>query len=300
MKKLVPVLVLALFFTACKKGQEPPKSKDINKAPHAFVDRFSSTAGHLFVRAGDNGLPGANKPIDMDMVPFITNGLTASGMHTTYYNFDVQSMHPDDIYVFFKKSNPTVEITEQHHVIPSLPGEGDYSDFWRVNKVLVPDYYVPNTLTSEAEIKASGLQIEKTNIIVNCPVVPFGSTASLKFGGGSQQLVICWYNDKAAAYFNFDEAPLTADAMGDVPLADIFVQFNDNAAGPSSGFKAEPATTQTHNVIDSSPGDADYSPLWQVHVIDNADFWSVKDLMTAMNATILNPNAALVNCPVVK
>ncbi len=76
--------------------------------------------------------------------------------------------------------------------------------------------------------------------------------------------------------------------------------FNDNAKGPASGFKTEPGTSQTHNVTDSSPGDADYSPLWQNHVIDNADFDNVKDLPTAMSAHILNDNIGLVNCPVVK
>ena len=300
MKKLFSVLALSLFFIACKKGHEPHSGKDITKAPHAFVDRFNSTSGHLFVRGGDKNLPGPNKPINMDESPFIVHGLNKDGSHTIYYTFDVQPTQPDDIYVFFKQSNPSVEIMEQHHVIPSLPGADDYNDFWVVNKVIVPDNYVPNTLTSEEEIKASGFQIEKTNMLVNCPVVPFGSKADLKFGGGSQQLVICWYKDSAAAYFNFDEAPLTTTSTGEVPIADLFVMFNDNATGPTSGFKTEPGTMQTHNVADSYPGDADYSPLWQNQVIDNADFDKVKDLATAINAHILNPNLGLVNCPIVK
>lgn len=300
MKRLFSIAALIMIFGACKKGQESPKGKDINKAPRVSVDRFNSSSGHIFVRGSDINLPGPNEPINMDKAPFIVNGLTKNGAPSTYYTFDVQSPHPDDIYVFFKKSNPLVEITEQHHVIPSLPGEGDYTDFWVVNKVIVPDNYVPNTLTSEDEINASGYSIEKTNMIVNCPVVPFGSTAKLKWGGGSQKLVICWYKDSASAYFNFDEAPLASTASGDVPIADIFVMFNDNAAGPSSGFKTEPGTTQTHNVLDSSPGDADYSPLWANHVLDNADFEQVKNLATAQSAHELNPNLGLVNCPVVK
>ncbi len=300
MKKLFSVLAFAAIFTACKKDHEPHSGKDITKAPHVSVDRFNSSSGTLFVRAEDNNLPLPNAPVNFDEGPFITHGFTASGALTIYYNFDVQPSEPDDIYVFFRKSSPNVEVTEQHHVIPSLPGADDYNDFWVVNKVIVPDNYVPNTLTSEEEIFASGFPIEKTNIIVNCPVIPFGSKASAKFGGGSNEPVICWYKDSAAAYFNFDEAPLIATPDGKVPIADIYVQFNDNSTGPSSGFKTEPGTTQTHNVIDAYPGEPDYSPLWQVHVIDNADFDKVKNLETALQANILNPNAALVNCPIVK
>jgi hypothetical protein len=301
MKKLLFWLLSSgLLFSACKKNHFHVKPKDINKAPRAIIDRFNNSSGHLFVRSGDNNLPGPNAPINMDESPFITNGLTAGGNPTTYYNFDVQSTDPDDIYVFFKQSSPDVEVTAQNHVLPSVPGVGDYNDFWVVNKVMVPDNYVPNTMTSEEDILASGLPIVKTNIIVNCPIVPFGSTANIKYGGGTNDLTVGWYKDSAVAYFNFAEAALTATSAGEVQVADIYVQFNDNAAGPSSGFKTEPGTLQTHNVIDASPGDADYSPLWQVHVVDNADFMQVHDLSSAMAANILNENAALVNCPVVK
>ena len=301
MKKVLSILALAIVFVACKKDHDPLQGKDITKAPKVSVDRFNSSSGTLFIRsAKSNLLPAANAPINFDVIPFITNGLTASGVHTTYYNLDVHPTQPDDIYVFFKTSSPNTEITEQRHVIPSLPGNPNYNDFWQVSKVMVPDYYVPNTLTSEAEILASGLKIVKTNMIVNCPVVPFGSNAAMKYGGGTNQLVVGWYNDSAVAYFNFAETSLIATSNGQVPIDDIYVQFNDNAAGPASGFKTEPGTSQTHNVIASSPGSTDYTPLWQVHVVDNAYFNQVSNLTTAMSANILNQNAALVNCPVVK
>ena len=300
MKKLFSILTLSVFVFACKKDHDPQHGKDINRAPKVSVDRFNSLSGHLFVRTEKNSLPAANAQINFDVMPFITNGLSANGTHTTYYNFDVHPTQSDDIYVFFKTSSPDIELTAQQHIIPSLPGNPNYNDFWQVSKVMVTDNYVPNTLTSEAEILASGFKIVKTNVIVNCPVVPFGSTASQKFGGGTNKLVIGWYNDSAVAYFNFAESLLMATSTGQVPIDDIYVEFNDNAQGPASGFKTEPGTTQTHNVIASSPGGADYTPLWQIHVVDNADFNNVFNLTTAMSATILNHNAALVNCPVVK
>ena len=56
---------------------------------------------------------------------------------------------------------------------------------------------------------------------------------------------------------------------------------------------------QTHNVVDSLPGDAGYSPLWDVDVYDNASFDSVHDLASVQAAPILAMGVALVNCPVV-
>ena len=300
MRRVILVLAAAAIFGACKKDSTVPTSKDIATAPHVSVDRFSSTFGHLFVRSATNGLPAANAPISFDVAPFITTGFSSTGAATMYYNFDVLPTQTDDIYVFFKASSPTIELTAQNHVLPSLPGMSGYNDFWQVSKVLVPDNYVVNSLTSEDAIRASGYSIQKTTNIVNCPVVPFGSTAVIKYGGGSNQLVAGWYKDSAVVYFSFEEAPITVNTAGQVPTAQIYVTFNDNTTGPASGFKTEAGTVQTHNVLDSAPGSAVYSPLWQVHVVDNTAFSSVKNLSTAIAAKSLNPNAALVNCPVVK
>ena len=88
-----------------------------------------------------------------------------------------------------------------------------------------------------------------------------------------------------------------------VPTSPIYVMFNINPdqqdGGPGSGFKTEPGTTQTHNVVATLPGDAGYSPLWLVSVLDNAAFDSVTDLASAAAATVLGAGVATVNCPIV-
>jgi hypothetical protein len=299
MKHLFVLGFLSLSVASCKKDStNNGKGKDINTAPKVSVDRFSAAAAHLFVR-NESNLPATNAPINMDQAPFITNGLSPNGTNTTYYNLDVQSATPDDIYVFFKTDGST-KVAGQNNVIPTKPGDMGYSDFWRVNKVIVPDSYVPNSLTNESAILASGYSITKTTMVVNCPVVPFGSTAALQYGGGSQSLTFGWYKDSSVAYFNFAEKALTVPLSGMVPTPAIYVMFNDNNAGPASGFKTEPGTSQAHNVISVSPTDAGYSPLWQVVVINNSYFDKQTNLATALQGPVLNPNAALVNCPVVK
>jgi hypothetical protein len=271
----------------------------------AKVDRFSAVAGHLFVRNETNDLPASNKPIYFDREPFITKGLDRTGAIVKYYNFDVQPTSPDDIYVFFKEGSST-PVRGQINVIPTIPGDAGYNDFWVVNKVTVPNNYIPNSLRSESQILASGYKITKTTKIVNCPVVPFGSVANKsKISGVRTPLTIGWYKGKFVAYFQFDEAEITATASGMIPTDDIYVMFNidpsptNPASGPASGFKTVQGTTQTHNVLASLPGDSDYTPLWRVDVISNVNFDLVKNLMTAESLPS-SPAGANVNCPVVK
>lgn len=304
MKKLnlfVLGVSVALFFISCNNDDDSVivASKDINTAERQSIDRFSSTAGHLMVRNATNGLPAANAPIDFDNQPFITTGLDRNGMSITYYNFDIQSTTPAPIYVFFKQGESS-PLAGQNNIVGVIPGDANYNDFWNVVKVTVPDNYVSNSVTSESAVLSSGFLIEETAIIVNCPIVPFGSTASRSFTVGQpSELTLGWYNNKAVAYFNFSEASLSETASGMVPVSPIYVMFNDNAAGPSSGFVVEPNTSQTHNVLGTIPGDINYSPLWSVLVLDNANFASVSDLSTASSFpnTVAGAN---VNCPVVK
>ena len=302
-KLLFFVFLGGLIVTSCSKDDDvtvsPITGKDINIAEKVSVDRFSATAGHLMVRTATNGLPVANAAINFDNAPFITTGFDRTSAVTSYYNFDVQPISPDDIYVFFK-SGATTPISGQNNIIPTIPGDSGYNDFWVVNKVIVPDTYVPNSITSESEVLGSGYTVTKTNMIVNCPVVPFGSTAAKsKDAGVASVLTLGWYKGKAVAYFNFGESAITATASGKVPVSPIYVMFNDNTTGPASGFRVETGTMQTHNVLATIPTDAEYSPLWNVLVIDNSHFSMVSNLTTAQSFTSMAAGAT-VNCPTVK
>lgn len=274
----------------------------LENAERASIDRFSESAGHLHIRTATNGLPAANFAVDFDKAPFITTGLTEDGRSVQYYNFDVQATEPAPIYVLFFEgaSSP---VPGQINIINAIPGEAGYNDFWRVIKVTVPASYVANSVKSFDDIVAGNYVLTPTDMIVNCPVVPEGSTATKRLNGESPELSKGWYRNKLVFYFNFG-APLKPTATGKVPTSPIYVTFNINpgqeSGGPSSGFKTEPNKLQTHNVIATIPGDTSYSPLWAVSVYDNGSFDSVKDLDTVLDAEILAPHVADVNCPVVE
>ncbi|MBU0509155.1 hypothetical protein KKH27_10005 [bacterium] len=272
-------------------------------APVVSVDRFSDAAAHLFRRSDNPMLPAPNAPINFDAgAPFITRGLGPSGHSVQYYNLDVQPTSPAPIYVLFR-TGETSPVASQLNIIDVIPGDAGYNDFWRVHKVTVPANYVANTLTGYDQIMAEGYAIEPTTTLVNCPVVPDGSTASLRYAGESNQLHRGWYEGFVVKYFTFEEHPLMTDPSGMVPLSEILVTFNINpdqtGGGPPSGFRTEMGTDQTHNVVQTLPGDASYSPLWDVDVYDNMDFDAVSDWSSAMSAMTLAEGVATVNCPVV-
>jgi hypothetical protein len=275
---------------------------DPDTAQVVSIDRFSMEAGHLFIRDDSNGLPGPNEPIDFDVEPFITKGLGPNGELISYYNFDVMPTEPAPIWVLFREGEST-PVEGQMNIIDDIPGEADYNDFWEVQKVTVPMDYVANTLTSYTQIMDAGYPIEETTILVNCPVVPEGSTAKLRLGDESPELTVGWYRGMKVYYFNFSEKALMVNESDMVPTSPIYVTFNINpdmeGGGPGSGFVTDPETGRTHNVTATLPEDASYSPLWWVSVYDNADFDNVSDLASAQASNIMAAGVANVNCPVV-
>lgn len=302
--RLVLTLVVAgTAATGCSDDPAGPRREphDPVTAPRVAVDRFGPEFATLFVRTATNGLPAPNAPIDFDQYPFITHGAGPDGQRISYYNFDVLPDVPAPIYVLFREGEAT-PVPGQLNIIDLLPGDADYNDFWRVIRVTVPRDYVANTVASLEEIEDAGYPMEATDMIVNCPVVPAGSTASLRLNGPSG-LIQGWYREQVVSYFTFDEKSLETTAQGRVPVAPIYVTFTINpgepGGGPPSGFLTEPGSDQTHNIVSALPAAADYSPLWNVVAYDNADFGIVIDLSSAQAATVLVPSLGLVNCPIV-
>ena len=77
------------------------------------------------------------------------------------------------IYAFFHSDGTPV--AGQRNVIDVRPMDTEYSDLWRVNKVVVSGTYMANTLKDARSILAARdagqVTVQLTDIYVNCPVV---------------------------------------------------------------------------------------------------------------------------------
>lgn len=277
---------------------------DPDEAPRASIDRFSDEAATLppLMRSNNSDLPGPDEAIDFDQAPFLTQGLGPDGSEVEYYNFDVQPTAPAPIYAFFYENGDSVE--NQLNIVDVVPGDDGYNDFWLVNRVTVPDEYEANTITSVDGISEAGYDVEATETVKNCPIVPEGSTASKQYGDDHDEAPVVegWYDGEVVSYFLFEEDTFETSG-GSMPVSPIYVSFNVNpgqdGGGAASGFMTEEGRAQTHNVVATLPGDAGYSPLWSVNPYDNADFGEVSDLQSATDANILAEGVATVNCPIV-
>jgi hypothetical protein len=282
------LVVLTAVFAACAHPDRsaPPR----RHLP--VIDRFSAAAGHLMVRNTNHALPGPDQPIDLDHPPFITQGLAPDGSFVRYYNFDVQNPKPATLYRL-THAGKREGIAGQLDLVDTLPGDASYSDFWRVAWVEVPDTYTSNRFTSVTQLRASGLPVALSAIAIDCPIVPRGTTAHEATGVKPPAPTELWYRGHRLSCLQFGE-PLVLDNNDLVPTSPIFVTFTKPSA-----FRAEGATTQTHNVVMSVPGDVEYSPLWAVHIYESSAFDSVMNATTALAAPLVNANGPLVNCPIV-
>ncbi len=243
------------------------------------VDRFSAAAGHLMVRGAGGELPAAGAPIDFDRPPFVTQGLSPTGAPVRYYNFDVQSATPAVLYRWVKPG--TREPAGAPDTVTVLPGEPGYSDFWRLALVDLP---AGGPVADPAGLPPATVHLQPQ--ILDCPIVPVGSRA--KLGPVPHALAV---RGGTATCFLFDLA-LTPEPDGTTPTSPIYVTF------AKSGFRTEDGTVQTHNVVFSTPGDLDYSPLWAVHIYDGRAFARVHDAASAADAPQVELGP-LVNCPIV-
>src|ERR1051325_8313082 len=104
---------------AARPATEP---LDPDQAPIASVDRFSEKAAHLQLRTPDNHIPGPNEPVDFDIAPFITQGLSAkTGKPALYYIFDVKTPMPAPLYVLYHDGDDK-PVAGQLDIIDTLPG----------------------------------------------------------------------------------------------------------------------------------------------------------------------------------
>lgn len=301
-------LSLSIFtLAACGDPPVDPPDTGIDpeSAPVAEVDRFSDAFGKLFKRSGpafdpvnvQPVLPAPNAPIDFDTL-FSVKALGPGGEPSIYYALDILPDVPGRAFVFVDGAGARIE--GQLPVLENAPGDEGYNDFVQITEVIVGEDYVRNSLTSvsdiDAAVAAGAVTTAETTRIENWAMVPKGSIATRTFLGARVDGERAWLAGEVASLLIF-ERDLEITSEGTVPTSGIVVIFK-NDESPAEGFEAE-ADGQTHNALETLPGDAGYSSLWAHQRGGLAGFDDVTDFASAL-ANVAGPLPVNVNCPVVE
>lgn len=170
----------------------------------------------------------------------------------------------------------------QRNVIDTVPGRDDYTPLWKVTMLTWKQGVAPRTLRSAAAVRAAlragQLTARKTSVVVNCPVLGFG-----------QELIDGFAKGNPVEYLD----------LGPVKLA------SGNKVAPI--WAVTNGTTAQRNIIDTLPGDADYTPLWAVVMVTWHDGITPRTLRSkadvdaaeAAGEVTLEQTSLVVNCPVV-
>lgn len=292
----------------CAKPEPPfPDAKNPDAVPEAAVDRFQPGFATLFNREGpvfhpeavSAILPEANEPIDMDTY-FLVYALGPDGEKVTYYALDISPDEPSRAFTVHGEDG--APIPGQLPIFESLPGDDGYNDFMHVQEVHVGNQYVANQLTSVAEVEdmaARGVAVIIDNgRIANWAAVPAGTIAERKFDGEPVSGFRAWRGGEVVHFLNFDRN-LSMTPGGKVPASNVAVIF-ENGMDPSEGFAVEPGSDppQTHNALQTLPGQDGYSSLWNHQVGSLQGFDSVTDWESA-TANFQEKLPIAVNCPIV-
>lgn len=270
----------AAFLAAC--GND-----DDDDAPPATGSSGSTGAGGNAGATGATGSGGSGNELALVKGWY-------KGREVQYYDFGTNtplaegnSVLTAPIYAFITgmdaQGNPEL-VEGQHNIIAVVPGDEGYSDLWQVMLVTVGADYVPDSVKSAADVMSGGYEVTETDMFVNCPVVPEGTTLE-----GGEALVQGWYNNEAVFYPDFG-----ANAPVAIP---IWVFITGMAPDGSPQF-----VEGQMNIIDAVPEDPGYSAFWRVNLVTapagyEANMLKSADEIREMQYTVEQTDMN-VNCPV--
>jgi len=172
----------------------------------------------------------------------------------------------------------------QHNIVSLVPGDPGYSDLWQVYLVTVPESYEADSIKSISGLFNGEHTILQTDMFVNCPIVPAGSTLE-----NGMSLTQGWYNDEPVYYFDFGANPKTA-----APIYALITGMDDQ--GNPQFVEGQ------RNIIDVIPGDPGYTAFWQVNLVTVPSDYMANTLQSAddvlSSGYSMMVTDVLVNCPV--
>ncbi len=217
---------------------------------------------------GDDGGYGDDAPSAAteapDAISFEPRRAWYDGESIEYYDLgahsrlDGESVALAEIWVFvrgFDAEGRPRFIAGQPSIVDVVPGDEGYSDLWDVQLVIVPEGRDIGDIRSLDALESSGLEIVSSGMLVNCPIVPLGSTFS-----NGEPLNDAWYRGERAVYPTFGVTAATP-----IPVWTFITGF-DGAGRPIPVPGQDP-------VIDADPDDEDYSQFQRLYYVTvDADY----------------------------
>jgi hypothetical protein len=158
------------------------------------------------------------------------------------------------IHGFDARGNP-VAIRGQRPIFSTIPGLNDYSGVWRLSYVVTADKVKPNEIRDmaslNAAIRARKAAVRLTDITLNLPIVPRGTTLARD----TTQGMLGWYEGRDIQFFDFGQAHLSPLPMW------RFARGVDAAGEPS-------VLSDQNSIVDSVPVAAGYPDLWEISFVD--------------------------------
>ncbi|MGE3174075.1 MAG: hypothetical protein AB7O97_15720 [Planctomycetota bacterium] len=167
-----------------------------------------------------------------------------------------------------------------------------YSAIWEMHAVMVVPWYDPNDpaqrIDTVAEIFGSPLvnEVYQTNIFLNCPVLPNGSTVD----PGSLPLEEAWYNGSVVTLAPYD-------VEDGVSHPQVLFRFANHVG------HTLPSETAPHLVLSRLPGMPFYSSIWEVWTVTVPTGFDVTQLTSVADVKNsgfpITAGKVRLNCPVI-
>jgi hypothetical protein len=307
------VVAAALLLAACGDDATPRADRmDEAMATTAMAvadadDTFPIVTGWVHGEPVDYLLQEISDPGVADMM----RELTGFDVQVVEDLADVPRSALANLYLFMNGVEGPNPFGFQMNVLDSTLGDPGYSPLWRHTFVTWNRGVEPRELTSEEEIieaeAAGDVTLERSDLVVNCPVLPEGQTSFP---------IVTGFADDSLVDYTLQEIsdPMVADMMrgltdyplelveslSGVPQAANLYLFMNGLEGPNPfGFQM--------NVIDTVPGDDGYSPLWLHTFVEWAQGAEPRELTSedaileaeAAGELTLETTELVINCPVV-
>ncbi len=263
--------------------------------------------------------------LDGKPLEFYFMGAVVPGELAWFPRYDkFPGMPARELYVFADAAGKPALDGAQRPIVDYLPLQAGASDFLEVVVVRPPPGYAANEIKSRATLLRAGHPLERTGLVVNCPIV--GASASL---GGSPPAGVrklsLWYRKKSTQCVLLDGGAVLGVAEGLPPSKKLITAISPERnevrvahgevyllrANAFSGADLATAIPVPRNdIFRHGPGHPDYTPLvkiWDVTVpsdylvgglTSHASLFPVPGF-TDPRITARSPEA-FCNCPVVR